>query len=275
MCYVPHVSTRPKSPVSGTCPPNNNSDVANLYICPICDDPIIERTESTPGDDAIHCDGTGDGWLHRGCAGLSRSAFLSASKSDSKFLCPHCHLCDLTSEVVSLKSIVANLSKELASIKSQFLPSDHQLSCPGATPSSATINPPLSKQPTTSSSNSKKYNIVIYGIKEHPVGTPKFKRQQGDLQEIINTFSKVDKSVPPQSIKDHYRLGKFKQSLHRPRPILVTLNSTTDVYSLLSKRSAVKPPLLIKPDLSRQERSFESVLLSERWSLLQSGIDSN
>ena len=128
----------------------------------------------------------------------------------------------------------------------------------------------MPKQPTTFSSNSKKYNIVIYGIKEHPVGTPKL----GDLQEIIDTFSKVDKSVPPQSIKDHYRLGKFKQSLHRPRPILVTLNSTTDVYSLLSKRSVAKPPLLIKPDLSRQERSFESLLLSERWSLLQSGIDS-
>ena len=80
-----------KSPVTGTKSPTSmtNSKVTttslktNLCTCPICDDLIEERSEMTPGHDAIHCDGICDSWLHRRCTGLSKSAFLSASNSDS------------------------------------------------------------------------------------------------------------------------------------------------------------------------------------------------
>ena len=171
----------------------------NLCICPICDDPIEEQSETTPGHDAIHCDGICDSWLHRRCAGLS--------KSDSKFLCPHCHLHDLISEVTSLKSIVSNLTAELSSIKSQLVSSDHQIGTPGLIPSATSLStttssPSSSNKPYASSSNKpyeldKKFNVVVYGIKEHPMGTSKSKRQQEDLQQVINVFFKIDKSVLP------------------------------------------------------------------------------
>lgn len=41
----------------------------------------------------------------------------------------------------------------------------------------------------------------------------------------------------------------------------------------LSKISLFKSPIVIKPDLSQEERNIESVLLKERWSLTQSGFD--
>ena len=55
----------------------------------------------------------------------------------------------------------------------------------------------------------------------------------------------------------------------RPRPLLVTLNRSSDVNSILSKRSQLKSPFFIKPDLSRDARVTESHLLKVRWSLIQ------
>ena len=41
----------------------------------------------------------------------------------------------------------------------------------------------------------------------------------------------------------------------------------------LSKMSAFKAPVHIKPDLTQEEREVESFLLKERWSLTQLGFD--
>ena len=70
----------------------------------------------------------------------------------------------------------------------------------------------------------RKFNVVIYGIEECPKGTPKHERFNRDL-ENITVISSVDTdgSIQPQSIRDHFRLGKFKNSSQmqqcRPRPI--------------------------------------------------------
>ena len=193
-----------------------------------------------------------------------QSAFLYASKSDFKFLCPLCHLHDLISEVASLISIVSNLTAELSSIKLQLASSDHQIETPGFMPSatslSTTTSPPSSSNKPYESD--KKFNVVVYGIKEHPMGTSNSKRQQEDLQQVIDVFFKTDKSFLPQSIRDHHCLGKFKQALPQPRAILFKLNRTADVFSLISKYGSVTPPLLIKLDMTHQQRSSESLLLS-------------
>ena len=62
------------------------------------------------------------------------------------------------------------------------------------------------------------------------------------------------------SIRDTVRLGKYNPTGH-PRPVLATLNESSDVASLLSKRAQVKSPYVIKPDLSREARTIESHLL--------------
>ena len=72
---------------------------------------------------------------------------------------------------------------------------------------------------------------------------------------------------------DCYRLGKYKAQQPRPRPILVKLRRTLDVNTILANKGSLSSPLIIKPDLSQEERAREAVLLKERWSLLQQGYE--
>ena len=60
----------------------------------------------------------------------------------------------------------------------------------------------------------------------------------------------------------------FKSQQTRPRPILVKLHRAA---TILANRSSLAPPIFIKPDLSPTERDIESILLKERWSLIQNG----
>ena len=65
-------------------------------MCPICIDPIVDSSKGKKGQDAVFCDRTCNSWLHRQCAGLSRSsktAFASFPGPDVEFFCPHCRLC--------------------------------------------------------------------------------------------------------------------------------------------------------------------------------------
>jgi len=54
----------------------------------------------------------------------------------------------------------------------------------------------------------------------------------------------VDSSVQSSSIRDTVRFGKFNPE-GCPRPVLITLNRSSDVASILSKRAQVKSPYVI------------------------------
>ena len=83
----------------------------------------------------------------------------------------------------------------------------------------------------------------------------------------------MDSSIDSLSIRDHYRLGKFKQDQPRPRPTLVKLNRTSEVATIISKaRQIDTTPYIIKQDLTLSERQMERALLKERWNLIQSGV---
>lgn len=75
----------------------------------------------------------------------------------------------------------------------------------------------------------------------------------------------------PQSIRDSFRLGKYSDTNNRPRPILVKLNRSYDVLSLLVARKNFPKGLSIKADRSPEERALDTVLMRERWQLIQSG----
>ena len=79
--------------------------------------------------------------------------------------------------------------------------------------------------------------------------------------------------VFPGAIRDCFRLGKYTPQLKRPRPLLVMLNRTADVRTVLSNRSSVPTPYRIKPDLSPEEREVDTIFLKHRWSFIQSGVD--
>ena len=69
-----------------------------------------------------------------------------------------------------------------------------------------------------------------------------------------------------------FRLGRYNGNSEKPRPTLAKLNST-DVISLLAYKGELPEGVKIKPDLSPQERLCESLLLKERWKLIQAGTD--
>ena len=118
-------------------------------------------------------------------------------------------------------------------------------------------------------SDRKFQNVVIYRIRECSKETPRSERLSHDLEQVTSVVSAGEHSINPLSIRDLLRLGKFQEQSSKPRPLLVKINRTIDVSLLLSKGSLPKE-LRIKPDMPAEERQMESLLLKERWALIQS-----
>ena len=120
----------------------------------------------------------------------------------------------------------------------------------------------------------RKFNVVIYRIKECNKGTPRHERLKHDVERVTQIVTEGENSISPLSIRDLFRLGKYRESLTKPRPVLVSLTHTIDVSLLMSKGRSLPKDIRIKPDMTREERMIESLLLKERWSLIQtSGIE--
>ena len=119
----------------------------------------------------------------------------------------------------------------------------------------------------------KKFNVILYGINECQPGMSKLSRLESDLASVVSVLSTIDSSIHIQSIKDCFRLGKFSPGKSRPRPILVRFIRIAEVTSILSRKGKLSRPYSIKPDMSYEQRLRESVIMKERWSLIQSGID--
>ena len=120
----------------------------------------------------------------------------------------------------------------------------------------------------------RKFNVVIFGIKECSKGTHWTSRACQDLNSVSAVISSINDSITKLSIRDCRRLGKYSETSNRPRPILVEFNRSSDVTSILSQRGSLKDnSIIIKPDMSPTEKAIEATLLKERWSLIQSGTD--
>ena len=101
---------------------------------------------------------------------------------------------------------------------------------------------------------------------------PRSARLDSDLTSAISVFSALDSSIQSQSVRYCFRLGKFSPDASRPRPILVKFVRVADVSKIFTKRRHLSSPYFIKPDLSRSERFQQSILMQERWNLIQSGV---
>ena len=94
----------------------------------------------------------------------------------------------------------------------------------------------------SSTTHGRKYNIILYGLQECPKGTNRTLRTKKELEKVTEVFAKIDKDVGPQSIRDCFRLGKYKEPQDRPRPVLIKMNRSIDVISLLGARKNLPPP---------------------------------
>ena len=139
----------------------------------------------------------------------------------------------------------------------------------------------VSKQPLTVNQNpidtlitktvDRSLNIVMYGIEEPLPTIPKSDRDRSDLANTLPVLSTIDSSIQNASISDLYRQGRFDENQTRPRPILVKFLHRMDVTTILSNRNKIKKLIAIKADMSKEERTVESLLLQEHWKLIQQG----
>ena len=103
----------------------------------------------------------------------------------------------------------------------------------------------------------------------------RMKRLLSDIESVFSSLKHILPSFNQHHIKDCFRLGKYSNSLKRPRPLLVKLNCFSYVADILSKRTLLPPSsnVYIKPNLSQFEREQEQILLKERKLLVNAGTD--
>jgi len=246
----------------------------------------IYATDNSVGQEAIFCESTCNSWIHRQCAGLSQVLFNLFEESEEPFYCPHCRLVSQDKQLQQLKSVVEELSKEVVSLKTTTVPDCLESSSPPpqqrlsqeiqstSTAASKETQPAINTKTATTAKKSnnreedRKYNVVVYGIKECGKGTPRQERLNHDLDKVTSIVTEGENSINPLSIRDFLRLGKYREQSKQPRQILVKLNRTIDVSLVLSKARFLPKEIRIKPDMSQEERQIESLLLKERWVLI-------
>jgi hypothetical protein len=272
-------------------PNQSNSKPKNVIICPICSEEVVDAHGRKKGHDSIFCDGDCQEWLHRQCAGLSKAAFTAVSSSKDSFSCPRCLIVRQSREIADLKLKVESLTSKVNQLQSKLDPLVSTLSGFTTTPPYSLLEPHVDPVDHTASErlpsallsnlqgasitnkSDKKFNIVIFGVRECPPGTYRSTRLSQDLNSVTSIFSKLSPDISGQSIRDHFRLGKYCSD--KCHPILVKFVRSCDVVSLLSSKHRLSDPAIsIKPDFSQAERNIHSILLRERRSLLSQGDDS-
>ena len=95
----------------------------------------------------------------------------------------------------------------------------------------------------------RRFNVIVCGVTECPKGVSRADRAKHDLNEVISLFCVLDGGVRVESVRDHFRLGKYNSQSTKPRHIFVKLTRVQEVSSILSNRSNAPSPLNVKPDL--------------------------
>ena len=113
-----------------------------------------------------------------------------------------------------------------------------------------------------------KFNILLYGIQECTSTQTRPQRMISDLQNALQELSSLNDSINANSIKDIFRLGKFKKDQNCPRPLLITFLHATDAFSVLTNSNQLKSLVSIKPDKSPEDRETDKILLGVRLSLI-------
>ena len=209
-------------------------------ICPICAEPVEDAVGKKKGHESAFCDGECKEWVHRQCAGLSKSSFSSVSSSSDPFHCPRCLISYQSAEISSLKKSVEELSTEVAELKALVLSIRNKASTddPAArvlpeVPTtlsqphtlSASVSQKVANRSSISGERDRKYNVVVFGVQEMPSGSPRLARAKHDFSELSAVFSGLERDTEHTSSisRDCHRLGKYIKGKSSSRPLLVTL----------------------------------------------------
>ena len=245
----------------------------------------------------VFCSGICQQWIHRYCGSISTQCYQAIREKNKLFRCFGCCTIQDGAEVEMLKNTIAEMKLEIAalheSLRSTRTESTSQVNASANLDASGRLHQTHAVGESSSETNptgilhtpltvdagkkqryhpDKKFNIVVYGIDECSKGTPRHNRLINDVHKVVSVLSSVDITIQSQSIKDCLRLGKFNPNQQHPRPLLVRFVRITDASNILSKRKDFYSPISIKPDMSPAERLRDSILLKERWKLIQSGV---
>ena len=270
--------------------------------CNLCCRPISENR-----DEALQCEGHCRQTFHRYCAGVSVTHYKQFNSDSRPFVCLVCNqllqnerVSQLASELERLKAELATTKEQLAKVSAPCLtcfssvPENeqrHESTNPvqGNTWTSVVNGGTKHRFPTTAKSDShqeferaklvssdqRKFNVVIYGIKECQKGTPRHVRTTNDTNSAGDIIQDICPNISNQAIRDTVRLGSYTEG--RNRPLLAKLNRSCDVLSILTSRQKLSqsntPRVFIKPHQSPIERTTEATLLRQRKLLIESGTD--
>jgi len=158
---------------------------------------------------------------------------------------------NLTDTIKSLHTAITSLTESISSLQSSV--TKQSQSTTHKEPDTTIMKP----------TNDRHMNIVLCGVEESPPATSKSDRTRNNLSSVLPILSAVDQSMQNASINDLYQLGRFDPEQSQPRPILVECLHRIDVTTVLSNRNKVKKPIIIKANMSKDERKVESILLQE------------
>lgn len=215
--------------------------------CPICDDLIEDETQQS-----IFCEGICNTWLHRCCAGLSKAAFSRLEGSTEKFYCPHCRLQDQAVEISCLKEALASLQRDVAALQDLQTTVNQSVASSPEEPVLSNPRGPLTstrpRHPSNTGSD-RKFNLIVSGIEECAYGTTRRDRLSQDNEKLSSLLTSLLPNFSDQSVRDCSRLGRY--SSDRTRPLLVVLNRSCDVTTVLSNKSSLanRPNIKVNRDL--------------------------
>jgi hypothetical protein len=217
------------------------------FNCEILEKTIIDKH---PVEKAVYCEGSSQSWLHRRCAGLPAKHFKLLPDSSEPFRCYICCQKSFSEELQRLNTKVSNLETKLLST----LPKQNDLHVSIQPDLSTSSQPPQSvlhssepRSSTLDSSNNtqhvqttyatdRKFNLVVYGIQENPIGTPRHVRSTNDLANCLHILNNIHPSMSTNPVRDFTQLDKFAENSTWPRPILLTFVSSIDVANVSSNR---------------------------------------
>jgi hypothetical protein len=217
------------------------------------------------------------GTVHCGCGGLSKHAFGIAREIPS-WSCSSCRLVTQSKELVDLrktclteisekvKSSVKSLSTEVSGIQSAMPTHTSTVNNESA---SSTLNSTLPTKKTSRSNPARKFNLIFHGIDESPPGTSFNERLEQDFNVVLLVIGSSDNSS--SVVLDSIRIGRYREN-QKPRPVPVKFNDIKTVHSVLAQKAnshlSSSHSVVIKPDLSKEDRHVNSKLLKERYRLI-------
>ena len=272
-------------------PPKHKKAAQEPKECHLC-------TSAKAVEDALQCSGPCGVYVHRYCAGVTLKQYKEIQHSGTPFLCLLCSQKAHIDKVESLQNEVDSLKQSLAQIQatlsrtqtvnvqlaSKQSPASQQASksissyasvCSHVVNNSSHQSLNLKNDQGPFNNAERKFNVIIYGLPESQKGTAKYERTISDSNSASLAIQSICPEISQQSVRDCSRLGKYSQDHHRPRPVLVRLTRTCEVASILSNRRKLvsTPDISIKPHMSFKEKQIESILLRERRTLIDNGVD--